>query len=81
MSKKRGQPLSNGQPMSPKLEMTGNLFIEHAEAIEGILCEAVRRALVEHKRAGNPVAVWQNGRVVILQPEEIPVDENGEREA
>ncbi len=61
----------------PKLKLTENLFIEHAEAIEGILREAVRRALVEHKRAGNPVAVWQNDRVVILQPEEIPVDEDG----
>ncbi len=65
----------------PKLKLTENLFIEHAEAIEGILREAVRRALIEHKRAGNPVAVWQNGRVVILQPEEISVDENDTEEA
>jgi hypothetical protein len=33
---------------------------------------AVREALQDHKRAGNPVAVWQDGRVVWVQPEDIP---------
>lgn len=33
---------------------------------------AVREALLQHKRAGNPVAVWENGRVVWIQPEDIP---------
>lgn len=53
-----------------------NLFIEHGKAIEEILRRAVRAALLDHKRAGNPVAVWQDGKVVILAPAEIPVDEN-----
>jgi hypothetical protein len=26
-----------------------------------------------HKRAGNPIAVWRDGQVVWLSPEEIPV--------
>lgn len=34
--------------------------------------EAVRDALLEHKRLGNPVAIWRDGKVVILPPEEIP---------
>ena len=38
---------------------------------EGI-CESVRSALLDHKRAGNPVAAWRDGRVVIVPPEEIP---------
>ncbi len=33
---------------------------------------AVREAAREHKRAGNPVAGWQDGRVVIVAPEDIP---------
>jgi len=33
---------------------------------------AVREALRAHKLAGNPVAVWQEGRVVWIQPEDIP---------
>ena len=32
---------------------------------------AVREALLDHKRAGNPIAVWREGKVVIIPPEEI----------
>lgn len=35
---------------------------------------AVREALLFHKRIGNPVAVWRDGKVVWIPPEEIPVD-------
>jgi len=40
--------------------------------------EAVRDALLDHKRAGNPVAIWRDGGVVWVQPEDIPVDTDGE---
>jgi hypothetical protein len=33
---------------------------------------AVQEAVRQHKRAGNPIAIWRDGRVVWLQPEEIP---------
>jgi len=37
---------------------------------------AARRATAEavrmHKKLGNPIAVWRDGKVVILPPEEIP---------
>ena len=36
--------------------------------------EAVREALLRHKKLGNPIAVWRDGRVVWLGPEEIPTD-------
>ena len=32
---------------------------------------AVREALLDHKRAGNPVAIWRDGKVVIVPPDEI----------
>lgn len=35
---------------------------------------AVREALLMHKRLGNPVAVARDGKVVILEPDEIEVD-------
>jgi hypothetical protein len=35
---------------------------------------AVREALLRHKQAGNPIAVWRDGRVEWIQPEDIPVD-------
>lgn len=36
--------------------------------------QAVREALLRHKHAGNPVAVWRNGQVEWIQPEDILVD-------
>jgi hypothetical protein len=35
--------------------------------------EAVAEALAEHKRLGNPIAVWRNGKAVWIPPEEIVV--------
>jgi hypothetical protein len=32
---------------------------------------AVQEALRDHKRAGNPIAEWRDGRVVLVPPEEI----------
>jgi hypothetical protein len=62
--------------MSRKLELTEDMFIKNADIIVKIARRAVRHALLDHKRAGNPVATWKDGRVVLLQPDEIPVDEN-----
>ncbi len=48
--------------------------VEDLPRILRAMAEAVREALLQHKRLGNPVAVWQEGRVVWLAPEEIPVE-------
>lgn len=40
--------------------------------IETAVRRAVREAIARHKRAGNPIAVWREGKVVWLSPEEIP---------
>jgi hypothetical protein len=39
--------------------------------VEEALALAVREALQRHKQAGNPIAVWRDGRVVWIEPEEI----------
>ena len=44
------------------------------DVIECALVQAVRDALLQHKRAGNPVPIWENGQVVWIPPEEIDVD-------
>jgi hypothetical protein len=36
--------------------------------------QAVREALAQHRRDGNPVAVWRDGRVEWIPAEEIPVE-------
>ncbi len=46
---------------------------EQAEAIELILQKAVREALSMHKRLGNSIAIWRDGQVVIVPPEEIVI--------
>lgn len=45
---------------------------DHSRILDA-LRRAVREALLNHKRAGNPVAVWQNERVQWIQAEDIPV--------
>jgi hypothetical protein len=42
---------------------------------EMALKEAVAKALAEHKRQGNPIAVWRNGKAVWIPAEEIIVPE------
>lgn len=37
------------------------------------LRQAVQEALLSHKLAGNPVAIWKDGRVEWVQPADIPV--------
>ena len=45
------------------------------ELIQRALRRAVREALLGHKQAGNPIAVWRDGRVVWLAPDEIPIED------
>ena len=51
------------------------------DRIERALRAAVRDALQRHKRDGDPVAVWREGRVVWLSPDQIPIagDESRDR--
>ena len=52
-----------------------DLFVDGSE-IDRALRRAVRKALVEHKRAGNPIAEWRDGKTFWLQPEDIPEEED-----
>lgn len=42
-------------------------------AIEAAMQEAARDALLAHQRAGQPVVIWENGRVVWIPAEQISV--------
>lgn len=48
--------------------------------IEQALRQAVQDALRLHRLHGNSVAVWRNGRVEWVPPEQIPVEESGRHE-
>jgi len=54
-----------------KVEENGqDLFVRYNDEISKACERAVREALIKHKKAGNPVAVSRDGKVVILQPDE-----------
>lgn len=38
-----------------------------------IMQSGVNQALLQHKRMGNPICVWRDGKVVWIPPEPIPV--------
>jgi hypothetical protein len=54
--------------------------LEDLPRILGAMRKAVSEALLRHKQAGNPVAVWRNGKVEWIAPEDIPVPESPVRE-
>lgn len=43
------------------------------DAIDRGIKKGVAAALRRHKERGEPIYVWENGRVVEIPPEEIPV--------
>jgi hypothetical protein len=58
-------------PGNKPLELTD--LLAQAEAVEAAARQAVRQALLVHKRMGNPICVWRHGRVVWIPPEEITI--------
>ena len=61
--------------MIAKRKYTADELRQQADELTAACQEAVREALLFHKRNGNSIAVWQDGRVVIVPPEEIVIDE------
>ncbi len=58
----------------PKIDLSTakNLFVEHRETIREVFQHAVEQAVLEHKRAGNPIAATaENGEVIWIAPEQI----------
>ena len=48
--------------------------------IDNALKEAVREALLHHKRNGNSVVTWKDGKVVWIPADQIEVDMETDRE-
>jgi hypothetical protein len=51
-------------------------LFEDGRAIDAALAKAVREAVLQHKQAGNPVAVWRDGQVVWISADAIVVDQS-----
>lgn len=44
------------------------------ENIHRVLQKSIHEAVLKHKKLGNPVCTWKNGKVVWIQPEDICID-------
>jgi hypothetical protein len=56
------------------MERTIKELFENGRAIDEALKEGARDARRLHKALGSPMATWQDGQVVWIQPEDIVVD-------
>ena len=61
----------------PNKILTDDYFAANAIEIGKVFQRAVNDALRMHKRLGNPIAIWRNGKVVMIPPEEIIISAEG----
>lgn len=61
------KPIHSAEPLRSPIPDPGF----DAEVLIAAARVAVREALSRHKAKGDPVVIWRDGRVVLLQPEEI----------
>ena len=50
-------------------------YFQNGREIDKALQQAVKEALLKHKTADNPIASWKDGKIVWIQPEDIPVED------
>jgi len=69
---------NDGKPSEPEAEIPtrwrtiAEMMIDGSES-DDALHRAVREALIRHKKLGNSIAVWRDGKAVIAPPDEIRV--------
>lgn len=59
--------------MSQRQPTVAELFAD-GRAIDEALLDAARDARILHKAFGRPMATWEDGQVVWVQPEDIQID-------
>ncbi len=63
-------------PPDPNDEVDIGAIMRDGTLIDRAMAEAHRAALLDHKRTGDPIVVWENGRVVWIPAHEIRVDDD-----
>lgn len=71
--KKRGTESRVNTPRPGSVDIA-KAFAE-GKPIDDAVAAGVRQALRMHKKLGNSIAIWRDGKVVILPPEEIPCED------
>lgn len=59
---------------------TNRGFLDEDDRIDSLVASAVLKALRSHKETGVPIAVEQNGKVVMIAPEDIVLPDEDEDE-
>jgi hypothetical protein len=62
--------------MRVESKVVKELFVVREQAVDEAVHRAVRGALAAHKSAGNPVASWEGGRVVLIPAERIAASDS-----
>ena len=76
-SRKPGNEFDKNPTMNTKSDTQSDplqQLFKDGKRLNYLAKEAVRDALREHKRLGQSVVIWQDGKVVTVAPEDIPVD-------
>lgn len=71
--KRRGKPSARRSKPRAKRKPDIAALFRDGRVIDAAIRRAARAALLDHKRTGDPIVVWQDGRVVTLRAEDIPV--------
>ena len=50
--------------------------LSRREVVTGLIKQAAREAVLDHKRNGVTVSTWRDGKLVIIQPEDIELPED-----
>ncbi|MEW6327239.1 MAG: hypothetical protein AB1487_06555 [Thermodesulfobacteriota bacterium] len=57
--------------MGKKHEKSIDEIFAEGTLIDKALREGVQEALIIHKKLGNPIVAWRDGKIVRIRPEEI----------
>lgn len=71
----------SGQPSNPPSaaaepvngDININAVFDDGSQVDAALAEAIREAILFHKRMENPIATWSGGKVLWLAPNQIPL--------
>ena len=47
-------------------------IFKNKKKITRAIGQGVHEALLRHKKAGNPIVSWEDGKIIWIQPEDIP---------
>lgn len=73
----------NGKSSNGQRTIATNPVVDTSQALQDdaliadAMGRAVHAALWRHKRLGESIVAWRDGKVVTIPAEEIPVDEHG----